>query len=661
VDFARKCSRSARRPRIAFHHSAKSPDKREKGLTPSGISATRGAPRHLLPMQKKSTCQSAFFNPRTLIVLLLCSAAACSILIPTRSGLAFLRPQGASNASQRTLTFQERVAYQRAIEDVYWRHRIWPKDRPDAKAPLESVMAQAQLEKKVTDYLRNSQALEDYWRRPVSVEQLQAEMDRMAQHTKQPDVLRELFEALGNDPLVIAECLARSVLTGRLVADLSEQDKARRFESASTKGLRGASMATTNAAYTLPTISTGDPACTDDTWTATSLINAPEARSYHTAVWTGSEMIVWGGDNNNIRLNTGSSYDPSTDSWTATSTTNAPAGRAFHTAVWTGIEMIVWGGFGNGATFNTGGKYNPGTDSWTATSTTNAPTARGSHTAVWTGSEMVVWGGDDANLVALNTGGRYNPNTDSWTATSTTNPPDARLVHTAVWTGNEMIIWGGRDENSVFFNTGGRYDPSSNSWMPTSTTNAPDARATHTAVWTGAEMVVWAGINDIGDDLNTGGRYNPGTDSWVATAVVNAPSARDSHEVVWTNSEMIVWGGTHLGNNLNTGGRYNPGTDSWTATSTVNAPTARYVHTAVWTDSEMIVWGGFNGSDLNTGGRYCGQSGPPPPPTPTPTPTATSTPTPTATPSATSTPSTTPRVIPTPRPRPTPLPRPTPP
>ncbi len=40
----------------------------------------------------------------------------------------------------------------------------------------------------------------------------------MASHTKQPEVLRELFEALGNDPFVIAECLARPVLTERLVA-----------------------------------------------------------------------------------------------------------------------------------------------------------------------------------------------------------------------------------------------------------------------------------------------------------------------------------------------------------------------------------------------------------------------------------------------------------
>ena len=79
-------------------------------------------------------------------------------------------------------------------------------------------MSQAQIEKKVEGYLRNSQALEDYWQRPITADQLQAEMERMASHTKQPEVLRELFEALGNDPFVIAECLARPVLAERLAA-----------------------------------------------------------------------------------------------------------------------------------------------------------------------------------------------------------------------------------------------------------------------------------------------------------------------------------------------------------------------------------------------------------------------------------------------------------
>ena len=76
-------------------------------------------------------------------------------------------------------------------------------------------MSQAQLENKVEDYLRESQALEDNWQKPITAEQLQAEMDRMARDTKQPEVLRELFEALGNDPFVIAECLARPTLVER--------------------------------------------------------------------------------------------------------------------------------------------------------------------------------------------------------------------------------------------------------------------------------------------------------------------------------------------------------------------------------------------------------------------------------------------------------------
>src|SRR4029453_8656041 len=125
----------------------------------------------------------------------------------------------------RTLTFSERITYQRAIEDVYWRHRIWPKERHDAKPPLDAVMTQAQLEEKVEESLRNSKALDDYWHRPITAEQLQAEMDRMAKHTKQPEVLQELFEALGNDPFVIAECLARPALADRLITNWYAYDQ----------------------------------------------------------------------------------------------------------------------------------------------------------------------------------------------------------------------------------------------------------------------------------------------------------------------------------------------------------------------------------------------------------------------------------------------------
>ena len=200
-------------------------------------------------------------------------------------------------------------------------------------------MSQAQLENKVGGYLRDSLMVQDYWQKPITAEQLQTEIDRMARDTKQPEVLRELFEALGNDPAVIAECLARPILAERLIADLSVQGQTRHVESPHTDALRAMSVATTlgQVVYTLPNIA---EACTDQ-WGATSTSNAPSARYLHTAVWTGSEMIVWGG---NYATNTGGRYNPSTDSWTATSLTNAPSARADHTAVWTGSEMIVWGG-----------------------------------------------------------------------------------------------------------------------------------------------------------------------------------------------------------------------------------------------------------------------------------------------------------------------------
>ena len=130
-----------------------------------------------------------------------------------------------SKQTQITLTFADRIAYQYAIEDVYWRHRIWPAANGTEKPSLDKVMSQAQIEKKVEDYLRDSQALEEYWQKPITPEQLQAEMERMAQNTKQQEVLREIFAALGNDPAVIAECLARPVLAKRLVTNLYAHDQ----------------------------------------------------------------------------------------------------------------------------------------------------------------------------------------------------------------------------------------------------------------------------------------------------------------------------------------------------------------------------------------------------------------------------------------------------
>src|SRR5438132_14361141 len=125
------------------------------------------------------------------------------------------------------------------------------------------------------------------------------------------------------------------------------------------------------------------------------------------------EMNVWGGKDSGLNpLNTGGRYNPGTNTWIATSTTNAPAARDYHTVVWTGSEMIAWGGGGNGV-LNTGGRYNPRTDSWTATNTTNAPDGRAYHTAASTGSDMIASSATASGAIGSHSRGRHPPTTPS--------------------------------------------------------------------------------------------------------------------------------------------------------------------------------------------------------------------------------------------------------
>jgi N-acetylneuraminic acid mutarotase len=350
----------------------------------------------------------------------------------------------------------------------------------------------------------------------------------------------------------------------------------------------------------------------DDTWDNGSLDTMVTARTSHTVVWTGREMIVWGGVGFYQELNTGLRYDPATDTWASTSTAGAPAARYGHTAIWTGREMILWGGYlgyYQGGYSNTGGRYDPASDTWEPTSTLDAPEARDEHTAIWTGRQMIVWGGHFTDS-DLSTGGLYDPETNAWTPTSQAEAPQGRTGHTAVWTGTRMVVWGGRFHDSVnhYLNTGGRYDPATDSWTETSMAGAPEGRTGHTSVWTGTQMVVWGGYSAEGGSryLGNGGCYDPADDTWTPTSVVGAPEGRYVHTAVWTGGHMIVWGGSSSFYGLSTGGRYDPVTDTWASTSLIGAPDARLLHTAVWTGSLMLVWGGGGafGWALDTGGRY---------------------------------------------------------
>ena len=354
-----------------------------------------------------------------------------------------------------------------------------------------------------------------------------------------------------------------------------------------------------------------DFTATTDLWTSTAInASTPPARIDHTAVWTGGEMIVWGGTDGITTLNTGGRYNPTSQNataWTATADTapsNVPSARTDHTAVWTGTMMIVWGGNTELGLTNTGGLYTPSptAGSWTATANTSGLTGRRLHTAVWTGApnnEMIIWGGL-TDIGAAFDGARYQPPTNSWTSISLSGAPSARFGHTAIWTGNEMIVWGGDPGGGLgFTNTGGRYRRSTNDWLATSTASAPSARTGHTAIWTGNEMIVWGGTPDGVFALSDGASYNPATDTWLPIA--SAPIARSGHEAIWTGTEMIVWGGKVSDSSA---AAYNPAHDTWRFITTTGAPSGRTGQTAVWTGSEMIVWGGNDTMLTNTGGRY---------------------------------------------------------
>lgn len=186
-----------------------------------------------------------------------------------------------------------------------------------------------------------------------------------------------------------------------------------------------------------------------DTWRAMSTIGAPTGRVYASVVWTGKEMIVWGGyylDVHNYEVTIRfpadlGRYDPATDTWVSGVVPGAPALRAQAPAIWTGHEMIVWGGW-NGSHFqermlNTGGRYDPEGNSWTAMSAVDAPVAKVDHAALWTGEELIVWGGrPDLS------GGRYRPATDTWTVSNTNQAPVGGRY--AVWTGEGMLAYSGK-------------------------------------------------------------------------------------------------------------------------------------------------------------------------------------------------------------------------
>lgn len=126
-------------------------------------------------------------------------------------------------------------------------------------------------------------------------------------------------------------------------------------------------------------------------------------RRHHTATWTGTEMIIWGGvtgEESSEVLGDAAAFDPAKNRWRLLPQPPL-SGWAFHSAFWTGDEMVG---------FSTGGRggvaYSPTGDEWRLV----APAPRrvdGSMAQAWTGEEVVVWSLQGWAIA-------YNPKRDTW-------------------------------------------------------------------------------------------------------------------------------------------------------------------------------------------------------------------------------------------------------
>jgi hypothetical protein len=202
-----------------------------------------------------------------------------------------------------------------------------------------------------------------------------------------------------------------------------------------------------------------------NSWTSTMSVSC--GRELHTALWNGTSMVIAGGRGDTNQGGdqpfpsgecdaAATSYTPNSG-WTNLSTSSQPSPRFNHTAVFDGTDMLVFGGYDNSSYQSSGSKFLFSQSAWLAFAGT-PPDGRSQHSAVWVESvgTMVVWGGRNSNGL-LATGAEYVSAQNNW-GPSVPTILDGRVEHTAISTADQMIVWGGSTNNGRV-NTGGIYTP----------------------------------------------------------------------------------------------------------------------------------------------------------------------------------------------------------
>ncbi len=269
-------------------------------------------------------------------------------------------------------------------------------------------------------------------------------------------------------------------------------------------------------------------------------------------IWTGRELIVWGGDNGlpSGPYRDGAAYDPATNRWWRIADAPLAASNA-SSSVWSGTEVIIWGGRTSREPDDVGLAYNPSTNTWRSIAPAPIPN-RPYPAAVWADKEMIVWGGcaveppsnpgpcDNYAGNERTDGAAYDPATNSWRMLTPSPLPPRPKPH-GVWTGREMLIWGGDAGPASDEQMGAAYDPSADRWHLLPPAPLPRLRD-FSMVWTGNEAIVAAGQSTMVSSQVFGAAYDPKKNAWqTLPKPPYSPTALSA--VAWTDAGLFAYGG----------------------------------------------------------------------------------------------------------------------
>ena len=306
-------------------------------------------------------------------------------------------------------------------------------------------------------------------------------------------------------------------------------------------------------------------------------------------VWTGDEMIVWGGVVRERRaeaVGDGAAFDPVAASWhSIRSAPQGMLGGGGQAAAWTGRRAVFWAGNSLEGPAR-GAVYDPRTDRWRLLS--RGPLGpREGYLSAWTGDELVIVGGSSGDALARPIAAAVDPRTDAWHRLSGLNTLDGLLPSGVVWSGDRLFVGGTVYDcppqdpctsGPVFLS----YDLATDQMEELDLTNAPAASFTPIG-WTGGEVF------GTGDDASSVLFYDSEADRWRSgTAAPCALEDSASRQVAFLDDRYVTACGPDA---LQV---YTLASDAWETSPAGHSPlNSRWASEIAWTGSDLIVWSGI--------------------------------------------------------------------